>query len=342
MKKIYLVVLTLFTLNQANAQISLTKTNSEPIVGDNYLMNAVDTTNALPINVTGAGVTWNVTGISQSGAVDTTKYVTSSANPNSSSYPGTTIVEQQGSNISYFKSTPTQYELLGLDGGNFKLNYNTNSAIIAVYPVGLGYINNDIGSGTMTASISGVFTSTIQTVGDGTGTLNLNCITSFSNCLRVKMTQKMNFSLGGFESGTINQATYNYYHSSSKSPIFTISYSHVVGSGSFPLDQWRINVKTKASIILGVKENSVNDIIFKAYPNPANENVNIHFVLTQAESYTIDVLNNLGQVIKTLYKPNLAPGMYSEVIDIKGLTAGIYTVKVNGNHAQGTQKLIIE
>ena len=342
MKKIYLVALSLFTLNQANAQISLTKANSEPIVGDNYMMNVVDTTNALPINVTGAGVTWNVTGISQSGAVDTIKYVTSSANPNSSSYPGTTIVEQQGSNISYFKSTPTQYELLGLDGGNFKLNYNTNSAIIAVYPVGLGYINNDIGSGTMTASISGVFTSTIQTVGDGTGTLNLNGINSFSNCLRVKMTQKMNFSLGVFETGTINQATYNYYHSSSKSPIFTISYSHVVGSGAFPLDQWRINVKTKASIILGVNENSVNDIIFKAYPNPANENVNIHFVLTQAESYTIDVLNNLGQVIKTLYKPNLAPGMYSEVIDIKGLTAGIYTVKVNGNHAQGTQKLIIE
>ena len=103
-----------------------------------------------------------------------------------------------------------------------------------------------------------------------------------------------------------------------------------------------MNVKTKAGIILGIKENLANDIIFKAYPNPANENVTIHFVLTQTESYTIDVLNNLGQVVKTLYKPYLSPGMYSEVIGIKDLTAGIYTVKVNGNHAQGTQKLIIE
>ena len=342
MKKIYLIALSLFAINQANAQLSLTQANSEPIVGDNYLMNIVDTTNALPINITGVGVTWNVTGISESGVVDTTKYVAPSADPNVSTYPGTTIVERQGTNISYFKSTPTQYELLGLDGGNFQLNYNTNSAIIAVYPVGMGYVNNDIGSGTMTASITGAFTSTIQTVGDGTGTLNLNGVASFSNCLRVKMTQNIDFNLGAFESGTINQAMYNYYHSSSKSPIFTISYSHVVGSGAFPLDQWQIDVKTKAGIILGVKENVLNDIIFKAYPNPANENVNIHFVLTQTESYTIDVLNNLGQVVRTLNKPNLAPGMYSEVVDIKGLSSGIYTVKVNGIYAQGTQKLIVE
>ena len=115
-----------------------------------------------------------------------------------------------------------------------------------------------------------------------------------------------------------------------------------MASGAFPIDQTQVNVKTKTGIVLGVKENTANDIIFKAYPNPANENVNIHFVLTQTESYTIDVLNNLGQVVKTLNKPNLAPGMYSEVIDIKGLSAGIYTVKVNGNHAQGTQKLIVE
>ena len=155
MKKIYLVALSLFTLNQANAQISLTKANSEPIVGDTYLMGVLDTTNALPNGITGAGATWDVIGVSESGQVDTTKYIAASADPNSSTYPGTTIVEKQGTNTTYFKSTATQFELLGLDAGNFKLNYNTNSAIVSVYPVGLGYINNDIGSGTMTASLSG-------------------------------------------------------------------------------------------------------------------------------------------------------------------------------------------
>ncbi len=343
MKKIYFIALSLFALNQAQAQLSLTKANSEPIVGDTYMMGVLDTTNALPNGITGAGVTWDVIGVSESGLVDTTKYITASADPNSSTYPGTTIVEKQGTNTTYFKSTATQFELLGLDAGNFKLNYNTNSAIVSVYPVGLGYINNDIGSGTMTASLTGAFTSTIQTMGDGSGTLNINSIVSLSNCLRVKTTQHISFSLGfGAESGTINQSIYNYYHSSSKSPIFSYNYTHVVASGAFPIDNTQSTVTLKSIYLLGVKENSANDFIFKAYPNPANENVNIHFVLTQTESYTIDVLNNLGQVVRTLNKPNLAPGMYSEVIDIKGLSAGIYTVKVNGTHAQGTQKLIVE
>ncbi len=343
MKKIYLIALSLFAINQANAQLSLTKANSEPIVGDNYLMNILDTTNALPNTITGSGITWDVLGVSESGAVDTTNYIASSADPNSSSYPGTTIVEKQGTNTTYFKSSATQFELLGLDAGNFQLNYSSNSAIVSVYPVGLGYINNDIGSGTMTASLTGAFTSTIQTIADGSGTLNINNIVSLTNCLRVKTTQSISFSLAaGLETGTVDQAIYNYYHSSSKSPIFSYNYTHVVAAGLFPLDNLQSNVTLKTSVVLGINENTINNIIFKAYPNPAKENVNIHFVLTQTESYTIDVLNNLGQVVKTLNKPNLAPGMYSEVIDLKGLSAGIYTVKVNGNHAQGTQKLIVE
>lgn len=343
MKKIYFIALSLFALNQANAQLSLTKANSEPIVGDNYTMNVLDTTNALPNSIIGAGVTWDVLGVSESGAVDTTKYVAVSTVTNASTYPGTTIIEKQGANTTFFKSTATQFELLGLDAGNFQLNYNTNSAIMSVYPVGLGYINNDIGSGTMTASLTGAFTSTIQTKADGSGTLNINSIVSFSNCLRVKTTQFISFSLaGGLETGTVEQSIYNYYHSSSKSPLFSYNYSHVMAAGLFPLDNTQSNVTLKTSVVLGLKENTINNIIFKAYPNPANSEVNIHFVLTQTESYTIDILNNLGQVVKTLNKPNLAAGMYSEIIDVKDLSTGIYTVKVNGTHAQGTQKLIVE
>jgi hypothetical protein len=114
MKKIYLFALSVFALNQAQAQLSLTKANSEPTVGDTYIMGIIDTTNALPNSITGAGATWDVIGISESGLVDTTKYIAASADPNSSTYPGTTIVEKQGTNTTYFKSIATQFELLGI------------------------------------------------------------------------------------------------------------------------------------------------------------------------------------------------------------------------------------
>lgn len=342
MKKIYLFALFVFAINQASAQISLTKANSEPIVGETYKTNQIDTTNALPMNISGVGVTWNVTGISESGLVDTTTYVSTAADVTALNYPGTTIVEHSAGNKTYFKSTATQYELMGLDAGQFVLNYNSNSAIVAVYPVSMGYVNNDNGAGAVSSGTNtGTFTSTIVTTGDATGTLNLNGVVSFSNCLRVKTIQNIDFVIGGFFNGTINQVRYNYYHSSSKWPVFVVDHTFA----SLPaagFSQNIDNVSTLSTIVLGVKENNLNDIIFKAYPNPTMGDVTIHFVLTQNESYTIDVLNNLGQIVKSLNKPNLTAGMYSETIDVKDLSAGIYTVKVNGNHAQGTQKIVVQ
>ena len=341
MKKNYLIALSVFAISQANAQVTLTKANSEPIIGETYKTKQIDTTTTLPMNISGAGVTWNVTGISESGVVDTTKYVAPSADPNSANFPGTTLVEYKGTNKTYFKATATQYELLGLDAGTFMLNYSGNSAIVAVYPISMGYINNDTGSGAMTANANnGTFTSTIVTKGDATGTLNLNGSVTFSNCLRVKTTQNINFTLSGAP-GTSNQVLYKFYHSSSKWPIFTVDHTVV----SIPLanfNQNRDKVSTLSSIVLGVNESTINDIIFKAYPNPTHGDVTIHFVLTQNESYTITILNNLGQVVKIFNKANLTPGVYSETIDAKDLSAGIYTVKVNGTRAQGTQKIIVE
>ena len=341
MKKIYLIALSIFAINQANAQVTLTKANSEPIIGETYNFKKIDTTTALPMNISGAGVTWNVTGISESGLVDTIKYVSPSADTSSANYPGTTIIEYKGTNKSYYKATATQYELLGLDAGNSRLNYSGSSLIIAVYPISMGYVNNDVGSGNITASgNNGTFTSTIVTKGDATGTLNLNSIITFSNCLRVKITQNTDFTLSGAP-GTSNQIIYKFYHSSSKWPVFTVSHNFI-SIPALGFYQNVDNVTTLSSIVLGINESTINDIIFKAYPNPTNGNVNIHFVLTQNESYTIDILNNFGQVVKSLNKANLTAGVYSETIDVKDLSAGIYTVKVNGSHAQGTQKLIIE
>ena len=341
MKKIYLIALSIFAINQVNAQLTLTKANSEPVIGETYKTNQIDTTTTLPMNVSGAGVTWNVTGLSERGVMDTIKYVATSADANSANYPGTTIVEHKGTNKTYFKATATQYELLGLDAGQFVLNYNSNSAIVAVYPISMGYVNNDIGSGAISAgTVNGTFTSTIVTKGDATGTLNLNGIVTFSNCLRVKTTQNIGFTLSGAP-GTSNQVIYKFYHSSSKWPIFSVDHT-VVSIPLFSFNQNIDNVATISSIVLGINESTINDVNFTAYPNPTNGNVNIHFVLTQNESYTIDILNNLGQVVKSLNKANLTAGVYSETIDVKDLSAGIYTVKVNGNHAQGTQKLIIE
>lgn len=352
MKKIYLFTFSILSLGQITAQTThtLTQANTEPIINDTYDSNVLDTTNALPMTVSGTNVIWDITGISESGGINTNSYVDPTSDAGSVNYPGTTIVEAGTAATSYFKSSANLYELLGVDAGMFILNYNTNSAIVASYPITMGYTNNDVAAGTMAVpsnSLYGTFTSTIQTTADATGTLSLTTTAGsvdLTNCLRVKSSQMIDFSLaGGFVSGTIDMTIYNYYNSSSKFPLFTVNYMHVVAGGPSPIDQ-RIDEVSKQSTVLfvGLNESKKDEVIFKAYPNPANHEVSVHFVLTQNDSYNIEITNTLGQVVKTVSMKNLQPGVYNETINLSGLTAGIYNVKVSGNKVQGTEKLVIQ
>ncbi|MBI3519820.1 MAG: T9SS type A sorting domain-containing protein [Bacteroidetes bacterium] len=351
MKKIYLLTFTLFALSHLKAQtpLTLTQSNSEPIVGDSYGSMLVDTNSTpLPITISGTGVTWDILGLTYTDSlIATNTYSTPASNANSANYPGTTLVLTDSTVTTYYKSSTNKLELLGVDAGFFDLNYNTNAANIANYPVTYGYTDTDVlVGGTMNVpqfSLSGPFTGTVITTADGTGTANFNGITSLSNCLRLKTIQHLNFSLaGGLITGTIDQNIYNFYHSSSKFPVFTISYSHIVASGLQSLDQVQNQVNILSNVSIGVKENKLNDIIFKAYPNPANDQLNLHFVLAKSESYTVEISNTLGQVVKTIAMPDLQAGMYNQAINTSDLGAGIYTIKVNGKNTQGTEKLVIQ
>lgn len=356
MKFFYFLIFSVFSFNEIKSQLTLTKAFNEPIVGDFYDTKTIDTTVALPINITGSGVVWNFTGITETPAINTNTY-SSPANYAGSStvYPGLTLVKEDltTGDLNYFKVTPTTFELIGaflnLGLATADLNYNTNSAIFNTYPISFGYSNSDLGSGTITTStLSGTFTSTIQTVADGIGILNLNSSVSLPNCLRVKIKQKIAFSfLGGLFAGTVDQYLYNYYHSSSKYPVFSISYNHIISSG-FPLvgipaiNTNQSKVEALSNIVLSVNEKKSNTLIFKTFPNPATDEINIQLVLTQNETYTIEVINSLGQIVNARVLSNLNPGMHDENINVSTLESGVYSIKVKGKHSSGFQKLIIQ
>ncbi|HRG00920.1 MAG TPA: T9SS type A sorting domain-containing protein [Bacteroidia bacterium] len=357
MKKIYLLIFSIFALSQMDAQTyTLTQSNSEGIVGDFYYSVPLDTNStAMPMNISGASVTWSLNALTQStAAIAYNSYSTAASATNSANYPGTNLVQTDTTNatISYFKTTTNKLELLGVDAGFFDLNYNTNSATIANYPMSFGttFTDNSVG-GTMTIpsqSLSGPFNGTVTTTVDGSGTLNINnSLTILSNCLRVRTRQILDFNLvGGLITGTIDQNLYNFYHSSSKFPVFSVSYSHIVIPPNLVLtsglDQVQTQVSTLSTIVIGVKENQKNNSIFSMFPNPVNAQLGLHFVLANEDSYTFEISNALGQVVKTVSMPNLSAGIYNESINTSDLSTGMYTVKVIGKNSQGTQKLIIQ
>jgi hypothetical protein len=353
MKKIYLLTFSLFALSQVKAQTTYTiqQQYHEPVIGDSYGNVALDTAGtALPMSVSGTGAVWNVTNVTQTGTTTINTYSSAASSTNSPNYPGTTMVQSDGTTNTYFKSSTNMLELLGVDAGQFDLNYNVASATIATYPMTYGYTNTDntvegnITATTPLGQLMGTFIGTLTTEADGAGTLNVNGASNFTNAIRVKTIQHLEFDLAtplGQIQGTIDQTLFNFYHSTSKFPVFSASYTHI-SAPSAGIDQNQAQISTLSNVAIGVRENQKNEIAFKAYPNPANADVNLYFVIAHPESYSVEISNNLGQVVKTMALNNLQPGMYNETINTSDLGSGIYTVKVSGKNAQGTQKLVIQ
>lgn len=343
MKKIYLSILSiLFTAGAANAQLSITKAANEAVDGDMYSRTGLDTSNAMPNSVTGNAAVWNVTGVSTNTNLATITYTAASAVPSAVNFVGSTLVQiSSAQDTTFWKSGTNTFELVGLSNTQFYLNYS-DPGVVAQYPINYNSSFSDAIAGDLIAQgQNGTFTGTVSTIADGSGTLNINALAPYTNCLRVKTVQNIDFTVGGFIPGTIEQTVYNYYHSSNKFPLLSIQYTHIIVS-AFSIDQITSSVDLNDAVILGVNEAGKNNVIFTAYPNPASENVNLHFVTAKTENYHVDVVNTLGQTVKTIDFNNLQPGMYNENIDLSGLTKGIYFVKVKGKNAEGVQKIMIQ
>jgi hypothetical protein len=81
----------------------------------------------------------------------------------------------------------------------------------------------------------------------------------------------------------------------------------------------------------GLKEIDQNDIV-KLYPNPANSMLT---VMMESDFNTIEITNTLGQVV---YRASLTENQ--TVIDVTGYVAGMYYVKLLGDHSMVTRKFV--
>jgi hypothetical protein len=93
---------------------------------------------------------------------------------------------------------------------------------------------------------------------------------------------------------------------------------------------------------VGISENgssSVNNSYI--YPNPAKNNATVKVNLVTNSKVQIQVLNTIGQVVKTTQSQGQT-GANSIQVDLSGLASGIYLVSVKVDNATSTKKLIVE
>jgi hypothetical protein len=80
---------------------------------------------------------------------------------------------------------------------------------------------------------------------------------------------------------------------------------------------------------------------FHIYPNPVNETLNVDFNSASAQSYSISIVNSLGQVVYSEVIKNGSGNMHSAV-NVSAYSGGCYTLQVTGSASVIRKKFIKE
>jgi hypothetical protein len=333
MKKIYTLLTSLILISGVSkAQLSLTQTAYEPVIGNVDLRKDFDSTSTLPTN-TGTAQVWNFTTLaSTTNAPVPSTYTTPASVPGGTAYPTATIAQDNGT---FFKSSANLFEMLGLETSTVSLSFS-NPAIIASWPIAYGYSNTDPVAGNVSTGFgNGTFTGTITTNALGTGTLQLPNAMTYTNCLMLKTRLFVNATLS-LGSATLIMTTYQYYHSSQKFPIVTITYTDLQ---SIALNNSDAVVTLNNNIFAGINELTL-DNSYSVYPNPATDMVNIDLTNETHSNVSVVVMNNLGQIVKSFDFGNSIA--INHQLNTSDLPKGMYHITTSIGGKSATKKLIIQ
>ena len=81
---------------------------------------------------------------------------------------------------------------------------------------------------------------------------------------------------------------------------------------------------------------------FDVYPNPASDRASVDFSLDTKDNITLEVINNIGEVVYSRNEKGLGAGDYTFEIPTTGLSSGIYMVNVRTNEGTSLKKLVIK
>lgn len=77
------------------------------------------------------------------------------------------------------------------------------------------------------------------------------------------------------------------------------------------------------------------------YPNPVTDVLSLHVNVDGQSSLSFQILNEMGQLVKTLPTEEMISGTNTVNIDLSSLRAGIYFCSLNNGISQLTRKFIV-
>jgi hypothetical protein len=342
MKKLYTLILSITLFTGTKAQLSLTKAINEPVVGDVNIKNGFDSVGVVPKN-TGAAQTWNFSSFTSNTVVAISTYTTVASTPSAASFPLATIAEDQGGgSFNYYQSTASTFELNGIATNGIAITF-TNNAIAAQWPIIYLYSNTDVFAGSASTPIgNGPANGTITTTAPGNGTVMLPGGQTFTNALQVKATNNIKAVVGTFPitaTITVVGTDYTYYSSAQKFALITVSYSKqtITPSVGSPTVNSTATIRINSQVYAGINELTF-DNSYSVYPNPTSGVFTIELSNPGSENVSVEILNQLGQVVR---REELGNNAIKTSINIQGINSGVYFVRTNLGNKSSVKKLIV-
>ncbi len=119
-----------------------------------------------------------------------------------------------------------------------------------------------------------------------------------------------------------------------------------IGSGVLLYNDGANSSANSVFIVRGVEdfleiETNVLTTSLNAFPNPANDKVNVNFTINESANVSVSVISLTGDIVYNNNLGSLTSGNYNENINASQLANGVYfyTLNVNGNIT--TKKLVI-
>ena len=81
--------------------------------------------------------------------------------------------------------------------------------------------------------------------------------------------------------------------------------------------------------------------LYQNYPNPFNPMTRIKFGLPKASFVVIEIYNNLGQKVKTLWRGFKPDGYHVLDFNSAGLAGGVYFYRMQSDNFQMVKKMVI-
>lgn len=87
--------------------------------------------------------------------------------------------------------------------------------------------------------------------------------------------------------------------------------------------------------------NIVNKIVLKIYPTLIKNEFQIDYYITKKSNVTLDILDTLGRMIKTIKKEQSKSGMHTLIFNISDLPVGVYFIRLEQDNENLVEKFVL-